>query len=129
MFRVVPHLALALALMACDRDPEQPRGGPWQPCNEGKRCSDDTMICEQAWAASDVTYCAPTCMWGAACEAPPLSEAGIAVAARCTAREDSPVGSCVADCTTEDDCPAGTLCFFDDRYTPSTGQGICAWPP
>src|SRR5690606_31742893 len=129
MFRVAPYLALALALAACDRDPEQPRGDAWQPCNEDKRCDKDGMICQQAWGASDVTVCSPTCSWGSDCAAPPVNDDGQPVSARCDATESSPSGICTIDCTTANDCAAGMLCFFDEVFTPATGRGICAWPP
>jgi hypothetical protein len=35
----------------------------------------------------------------------------------------------MVDCSSDQSCPAGMLCFFDDRYTPETSLGICAWPP
>lgn len=130
MLRPFPLLFLALAgTLACDRDAEQPRGGAWQPCLSDSRCSEEMMLCEQAWGASDVTVCAPTCQWGETCPSPPSSEDGRALTARCNAYESSPAGYCVVDCATATDCPAGMLCFFDDRYTPSTNLGICAWPP
>lgn len=130
MFRAVPVLALVLAVVAaCDRDPEQPRGDVWEPCTEDRRCSAEGNLCQQVWGASDVTYCAPTCSWGTPCGAPPPSDDGLTLSARCTATQDSPAGLCVIDCATGDNCPAGMLCFFDETYTLSTDLGICAWPP
>ena len=127
MLRHVSLLALVLAAsMACDQDPEQPRGGAWQPCTSDYRCSDATLSCMEV-GSPDVSVCVPECMAGA-CAAGPTTKNGVQTAPRCNATGMN-VGRCVVDCNTSDNCPAGMLCLYDDLQTPETGLGACAWPP
>ena len=129
MLRHVSLLALVLAAsMACDQDPEQPRGGAWQPCTKNFDCSDAALGCFEVFGSPDVSACLPDCVAGDTCAAAPPTENGVPAATRCAATGSNP-GLCVVDCTTTDNCPAGMLCFFDNVQTPLTNLGICAWPP
>lgn len=129
MLRHASFFTLALVgSMACDREPEQPRGDVWQPCSADYRCSDDLLGCVEIFGSPELSVCVPECMSGDTCAAPPSNENGVPTTARCNATGMN-VGRCVVDCTTADNCPAGMLCFYDDHTTPETGLGVCAWPP
>ena len=128
MLRAVPLFALVVAgTLACDRDPDPPRGGVWQPCTDSGGCSDASLSCLEVFGAVAVTACLPTCVQGDVCASPPAAENGVPTTARCDA--DINAGQCVVDCASAAACPAGMLCFFDEVYTPVTNLGICAWPP
>lgn len=129
MLRIVAVVALTfVGPVACERDPEQPRGEAWQPCLEDNRCSNDSLSCLEVFGSVDVTACLPWCSAGDKCVGSPVNENGAPTSSRCSSSDTNP-GRCLVDCSSAADCPAGMLCFFDERYTLSSAVGICAWPP
>ena len=109
-------------LLGCDRDPEPPTGGLWEPCIPIElECEAAEHYCHTV-GGSEASVCVPKCSLEEACPDAPGS-----VPVRCDASEVTPNSTCVVDCISTLECPEGMVCLFDEPQSTRTGKGVCAW--